>query len=113
MSSALSVLPLLKKNTGVSPTPSRRRFTAAYKQQILAAADLCTVPGDLGALLRREGLYSSNLSVWRAALRRGELQGPTKRRETHASGSSRQTHCITLARAGQSAGTSGACGTHY
>lgn len=80
MSSALSVVPLPNKNTGVSPTPSRRRFTAAYKLQILSAADLCTVPGELGALLRREGLYSSNLSVWRAALRRGELQGPAKRR---------------------------------
>lgn len=80
MSSALSVSPLLLQDTGVSPTRTRRQFSAAYKRQILTAAAACTKPGELGALLRREGLYSSHLSVWRAAQRRGELQGPTKRR---------------------------------
>ncbi len=80
MSSALSVSPLLLQDTGVSPTRTRRQFSSAYKLQILAAADACTKAGELGALLRREGLYSSHLSVWRAAQRRGELQGPTKRR---------------------------------
>jgi len=43
----------------------RRRFTADYKQRILAAADACTQPGELGQLLRREGLYSSHLTAWR------------------------------------------------
>ena len=76
MSSALSVAPLLLHDTGVSPTRTRRQFTATYKLQILAAADACTKPGELGALLRREGLYSSHLAVWRAARRRGDLQGP-------------------------------------
>lgn len=80
MSSALSVSPLLVHDTGVSPTRTRRQFTATYKLQILAAADACTKPGELGALLRREGLYSSHLAMWRAAQRRGDLQGPTKRR---------------------------------
>ncbi len=80
MSSALSVSPLLLHDTGVSPTRTRRQFTATYKLQILAAADACTKPGELGALLRREGLYSSHLAVWRAARRRGDLQGPAKRR---------------------------------
>ena len=80
MSSALSVAPLLLHDTGVSPTRTRRQFTATYKLQILAAADACTKPGELGALLRREGLYSSHLAMWRAAQRRGELQGPAKRR---------------------------------
>ena len=80
MSSALSVSPLLQHDTGVSPTRTRRQFSTAYKLQILAAAAACTRAGELGALLRREGLYSSHLSVWRAAQRRGELQGPTKRR---------------------------------
>ena len=80
MSSALSVAPLFFHDTGVSPTRTRRQFTATYKLQILTAADACTKPGELGALLRREGLYSSHLAVWRAARRRGDLQGPAKRR---------------------------------
>ena len=80
MSSALSVSPLLLHDTGVSPTRSRRQFSAADKLQILTAADACTKPGELGALLRREGLYSSHLSMWRAAQRRGALQGAGKRR---------------------------------
>lgn len=80
MLSALSVLPLPDSETGVSTTRTRRRFSTAYKLQILTAADACAKPGELGALLRREGLYSSHLAFWRAAQRRGELQGPTKRR---------------------------------
>lgn len=43
----------------------RRRYSAAYKKRILAEADRCTAPGEIGALLRREGLYSSLLSRWR------------------------------------------------
>jgi len=43
----------------------RRRYTAAFKRQILEAADQCETPGDVGALLRREGLYASNLHRWR------------------------------------------------
>jgi transposase len=66
--------------TGVSPTRTRRRFTVAFKRQMLDAAAQCTQPGELGALLRREGLYSSHLSVWRAAASRGELTGPAPRR---------------------------------
>ncbi len=58
----------------------RRRFTAAEKLRILKEADRCTKPGELGALLRREGLYSSHLSTWRAARQRGELAGLTARR---------------------------------
>lgn len=80
MPSALSVLPLPKSEAGVSATRTRRQFKSAYKLQILAAADACTKPGELGALLRREGLYSSQLALWRAAQRRGELQGPPKPR---------------------------------
>jgi transposase-like protein len=48
----------------VSAKASRRRFTAEYKLGILTQADFCTEPGSLGALLRREGLYSSNLNTW-------------------------------------------------
>ena len=80
MSSALSVVPLPQSETGVSATRTRRRFSTAFKVQMLAAADACTQPGELGALLRREGLYSSHLAFWRAAQRRGEFTGPAKRR---------------------------------
>jgi transposase len=53
----------------------RRRFTVEYKRRILQEADACTRPGELGALLRREGLYSSHLASWRAARARGEFKG--------------------------------------
>jgi transposase len=78
----LSLAPslLLAQDVGVSPTRPRRRFTAAYKSQIIDAAAQCTKPGELGALLRREGLYSSHLTAWRAAARRGKLAGLAQRR---------------------------------
>jgi transposase len=59
----------------------RRRFAAEYKRRIVREADRCTKPGEIGALLRREGLYSSLLTTWRAARDRGELAGlsPKKR----------------------------------
>lgn len=53
----------------------RRRFTAEDKLRVLKEADACTRPGEVGALLRREGLYSSHLATWRAARKRGELAG--------------------------------------
>jgi len=52
---------------------ARRRFSAAYKGRILREAEACRQPGEVGALLRREGLYSSHLAAWRAARQRGEL----------------------------------------
>lgn len=58
----------------------RRRFTAAYKRRVLQEADRCTKPGEVGALLRREGLYSSHLTTWRAARARGELAGEGAKR---------------------------------
>src|SRR5262245_9826210 len=45
--------------------PKRRQFTAEYKLRILKEADACKEPGDIGKLLRREGLYSSHLVLWR------------------------------------------------
>jgi transposase len=66
-----------KKETNMSPEvtekATRRRFTLAYKEQILAEADQCTAAGELGELLRREGLYSSNLSSWRRQRDQGTL----------------------------------------
>jgi len=59
---------------------TRRRFTVEYKRAIVREADACKTPGAIGALLRREGLYSSHLTTWRAARERGELAGAPKRR---------------------------------
>jgi len=52
-------------NSEVEPRATRRRFTAKYKASILREAERCTKPGSLGAMLRREGLYSSHLAGWR------------------------------------------------
>jgi transposase len=90
--------PIVQSSNGAAPTPSstssgappatevtpkaqRRTFTAAYKQQILQEADRCRQRGQLGALLRREGLYSSHLITWRRQRDRGEL-GTKKRGKT-------------------------------
>ena len=51
--------------------PKHRRFSAEYKARIVREADSCTAPGQIGALLRREGLYSSQLVTWRKAYRHG------------------------------------------
>jgi len=60
---------------------TRRRFSAEYKLKILREAEAGTQPEEIGGLLRREGLYSSNLTTWRAQRRTGELGGlaPKKR----------------------------------
>jgi transposase len=65
----------------VMAKPTRRRFSAEYKLKILREAGACIQPGELGALLRREGLYFSNLQTWRAQREAGELGGlaPKKR----------------------------------
>ena len=61
-------------------TPKRRRFTAEYKRRILEAADASREPGQIGALLRREGLYSALLSTWRAQRDQGVLNALAPRR---------------------------------
>ncbi len=58
----------------VKPKTIRRAFTTAYKLSILEQADQCQGHGEVGALLRREGLYSSHLSSWRRLRREGTLQ---------------------------------------
>ncbi len=55
----------------VNEKASRRRFTAEYKARILDEADRCTEPGQVGELLRREGLYSSHLTNWRRQRKTG------------------------------------------
>ena len=64
----------------VPEEPVRRRFTAEYKLRILREADRSTQPGQLGALLRREGLYSSHLTAWRQQRDKGTLAGLTPKR---------------------------------
>jgi transposase len=59
------------RNPEVFERPVRRRFTAQYKERIVREAEGCTQPGQIGALLRREGLYSSHLDKWRRKLAQG------------------------------------------
>ena len=68
-------------NPEVAATAKRRQFSSHDKRRILAAADRCTAVGEIGALLRREGIYSSQLATWRkqrAATERTGLE-PQKR----------------------------------
>jgi len=58
----------------------RRQFSARYKLRILTEADQCTRRGEIGALLRREGLYSSHLTTWRRQRDRGQLAGLTPKK---------------------------------
>lgn len=78
------------QDAGMPEVPIRRRFTSAYKLKILAAARACTTPGAIGALLRREGLYSSHLTGWRKAEAAGTLSGPAVRRGPKPSPVTRQ-----------------------
>jgi len=70
----------------VPEQPKRRGFSAAYKAGILAEADACSERGQIGSLLRREGLYSSHLSAWRKQRDQGALQAlgrPRGRKAPH------------------------------
>ena len=64
----------------VVPQARRRHFSNADKRRILAAADRCTRPGEIGALLRREGVYSSSLSTWRGQREAADLAALTPQR---------------------------------
>src|SRR5829696_3118909 len=59
--------------TEVTEKAKRRTFPVEYKRKIVKEADACKAPGEIGTLLRREGLYSSQLATWRGARERGEL----------------------------------------
>ena len=74
--SARSLIP----DPEVDEKPKRRRFTADYKLRILREADACRGDGDIGALLRREGLYSSHLSAWRRQRDEIALKGLSSRK---------------------------------
>jgi transposase len=64
----------------VVPRAKRRQYTAEYKLRIVEEADNCSEPGEIGALLRREGLYSSHLSKWRRQRVEGQLQALAERK---------------------------------
>ena len=64
----------------VSAKAARRRFSGEYKQRIVREADAARDAGEIGTLLRREGLYSSHLVTWRRARERGELAGLSPKR---------------------------------
>ena len=79
MNSSTNSLHAPRPPTEVTAKAKRRRFTAEFKRRILKEADACD-RGELGALLRREGLYSSHLVEWRRARDAGELAGLTPRK---------------------------------
>jgi len=67
-------------NTEVVAKAKRKQFTVAEKQRILREVDACQGSGEIGALLRREGIYSSYLTTWRRQRENGELEGLTPRK---------------------------------
>jgi transposase len=73
-------LPAERSEVEVSAKATRRRFKAEYKRRILREAEEAAARGELGALLRREGLYSSHLAHWREQARIGELAGLTPKK---------------------------------
>jgi len=72
---ATAEVTIVPEDVEVSAKAKRRQFTAKYKLEVLRKADACNQPGEIGALLRSEGLYSSHLTTWRQARERGELAG--------------------------------------
>lgn len=81
----------------VPAKPRRRQFTAEYKRRILEEVDRCKAPGEVGALLRREGLYSSHLVWWRKQRARGDLRPKRRGRKAEPETPLRR-ECRTLRR---------------
>lgn len=80
----------------VRAVAKRRQFSAAYKLAVLAEADRVSEPGAIGALLRREGLYSSHLSVWRREREAGALEALSRRRGRKAKSTAEQKRIAAL-----------------
>jgi len=80
MMGTMDVMPLSTSEVEVMAKPTRRRYSAEYKLRILREADASTRGGEIGALLRREGLYSSNLTAWRKQREKRELEGLGQKR---------------------------------
>ena len=80
MMGTMDVMPLFTSEVEVMAKPTRHRYSAEYKLRILREADASTRRGEIGALLRREGLYSSNLTAWRKQREKRELEGLGQKR---------------------------------
>ena len=80
MMGTMDVMPLSTSEVEVMAKPTRRRFTVEYKLRILRETDACSRRGEIGSLLRREGLYSSNLTAWCKQREKGELEGLSQKR---------------------------------
>jgi len=78
--SSAVVLDDRQRGVEVMAKATRRRFTAEYTLRVLREADACMEPGEIGVLLRREGLYTSHLCLWRKQRRARELSGLTPAR---------------------------------
>jgi len=102
-SAAALAVPPTGPDPEVSSRPFRRQFTRDYKLSILKQADACRESGQIGALLRREGLYSAHLTAWRRQRDEGALVGEGRRR-------GRQAHPAESAPARTGAGESAAAG---
>lgn len=86
-------VPVAAPDPEVETRAKRRRFTAEYKARILREAEHCSKPGEIGALLRREGLYASHLITWRRQREKDGMAGLSRKRGRKAdpeSGSARK-----------------------
>jgi transposase len=77
--------PAARPDPEVTQKAERRRFTKAYKLDILRQADTCAGTGQIGALLRREGLFSSHLANWRLQRKQGQLGDSARKKSVPAS----------------------------
>ena len=93
-----AVMKVERPDPEVPEKAKRRQFSAAYKLRVLQEADRRRKGGDLGALLRREGLYSSHLAAWRQQRDQGLLAGLAARRRGRPAGSERETELARLRR---------------
>jgi transposase len=94
--SPASVAPNTAPDVEVRAVAKRRQFSAAYKLAVLAEADRLSEPGAIGALLRREGLYSSHLAMWRREREAGALEALGRRRGRKAKRSLEQKRVAAL-----------------
>lgn len=96
VTSPAPALPRAAPDLEVRAVAKRRQFNAAYKLSILEEADRCSSPGAIGALLRREGLYSSHLTMWRREREAGALAALGRRRGRKAMLSAEQKRLVAL-----------------
>ena len=94
--SSVPAAPTAAPDLEVRAVAKRRQFNASYKLSVLEEADRCSSPGAIGALLRREGLYSSHLTMWRREREAGALAALGRRRGRKATLSAEQKRLAAL-----------------